>query len=178
MSEITANPRPERVRFRAIEREDLVQLRDWRNQLMDNFRQYRHLNTLNQEEWLRRITEGNEHIMMAVENYGGYLVGVVGMTYIDWVRRSAEASIYIARAYGGKGYGKAALRSLIDYGFGELGFHRIWAEIFGFNEASIRLFISVGFRKEGVFRHGHFTDGKWSDSQVFSILEDEWRLLS
>ena len=94
MSEITISVRP-------IEKGDLMELRDQRNRLMRNFRQWHLLNMINQHDWLERISRSDEHIMMCVEAPAVsavsmcFTVGVVGLTYIDWARRNAEASIYI-----------------------------------------------------------------------------------
>src|SRR3990167_9264750 len=76
------------IKLRAIEREDLPILRDWRNGLMEagTVRQWRYLNLINQEKWLNEITAGNEHLMFAFYAESAIL-GVVGLTYVDWVRR-------------------------------------------------------------------------------------------
>ena len=166
------------INLRAIEIEDLGCLRDWRNDLMDNFRQWRYLNMLNQHVWLEEITFGIKDIMLAVEDGSGQLVGVVGLTYVDWVRRSAEVSIYIGRGYWSRGYGSEALRAIINYGFGELCLHRIYSEIFKYNTESLALFEKAGFVREGVSRDGHFGAGSWHSCIVLSMLEDEWKSLS
>jgi len=172
------------IHFRAIEREDLAALRDNRNALMENFRQHKLLNMVNQEDWLLAISRGDEHIMMAIapEVLGGMLgvglLGVAGLTYIDWIRRNAEASIYIFPGQVRKGFGSAALKKLLDYGFGELALHRIYAEIWNFNAASLALFEKCRFKREGVSRHAVMHKGEWHDSIMLSILEDEWRSLA
>jgi len=160
--------------FRAMEREDLAVLRDNRNALMENFRQHKLLSMINQEDWLLAVSRGDEHIMMAVVAVAR-LVGAVGLTYIDWVRRNAEASLYVFVNESRKGYGSAALGKLLDYGFGELALHRIYAEIWDFNAASLALFEKCGFKREGVSRHAVMHKGEWHDSIMMSILEDEWQ---
>lgn len=164
--------------YRAVEESDLPALRDYRNRLIGNFRQHRLLNMVNQTDWLARISRpgenGDDHIMMIAEASGGAVVdghrilAVIGLTYIDWVQRSAEASIYVTVP--GFGIGKAVLTHLCDYGFEELGLHRIYAEIFSFNAASIALFKSCGFAHEGILREAQFHKGRWYDVIVYGRL--------
>lgn len=161
-------------RFRAIERTDLPILRDWRNALMRNFRQWRYLSLENQEAWFKAISSSNEHVMLAFEENHA-LLGVVGLTYINWQTRKAEVSIYIGPEHQGKGHGEVALAMLLDYGFKNLGLHRIFGEIFEFNQPNIELFTKLGFKLEGTMREAHFDDGRYWDTKIMAILEGEWK---
>jgi len=87
-----------KVAFRALEREDLPLLRDWRNipYLRKHFREVAELNMLNQEGWLPKVTASKNDFMFMVEELAtGEPVGVVGLTYINWIIRSGEISLYI-----------------------------------------------------------------------------------
>ena len=166
---------PAAVELRAIERADLAQLRDWRNALRKNFRQWYPLGMEDQEAWFSRIQSREREVMHAVWA-DGVLIGVVGLTYIDWRVRKAEASIYIGAAgHRGKGYGKAALEALLYFGFDTAGMHRIYAEIFEDNAESIGLFESCRFAREGTQRDAHFGDGRWQDVRMYGLLEPAWR---
>lgn len=170
-----------RVTLRAIERSDLALLRDWRNELLvtGTVRQWHPLSMADQEAWFEAIQRREEHIMLAVTVTGEAPrpIGVVGLTYIDWIRRRAEISVYIGpESLRGEGYGRDALGALCDYGFGTVGMHRIYAEIFASNAPSIRLFESLGFVREGAMREHHFFAGKWIDSVMVGLLANEWRL--
>lgn len=167
------------IRLDSVEYADLPLLKEWRNKLMEEgyVRQWKYLNMIDQEEWLKKISYDKEHIMLTVmDSENEEIIGVVGLCYIDWVRRKAEASIYIGEeSRRGKGYGREALCALVDYGFGKLGLKRIWAEIFVNNPGSTRLFKSVGFVHEGTMRSAHFHNGKWIDSEIYSMLFEEWQ---
>jgi RimJ/RimL family protein N-acetyltransferase len=166
-----------RIRLDSIEAHDLPLLKEWRNELMEAgyVRQWRYLNLLNQEDWFIKISTTNEDLMLKVLDEDDKIIGVVGLCYIDWVRRKAEASIYLGeKSVRGKGYGKEALLALVGYGFARLGLNRIWAEIFINNPTSTKLFESCGFVYEGTFRQSHFCNGKWVDSRIYSMLLEEW----
>lgn len=165
----------------ALEKGYVEDLKNWRNDLMVSFRQFRPLNSINQEDWITRISREDKNLMLAVLNKSAipgsntnYLVGVVGLCYVDWVERFAEASIIIGPEYRGKGYGEWALKALCNYGFVDIGLHRIWAEIFSFNKGSIKLFEKIGFKHEGVAREKQFAYGRYHDSIMMGLLEKEW----
>lgn len=163
------------IKLRAIEYEDLPILKNWRNSKFINIatREYRILNMFNQKNWYESIHNDNppKFIMFGIENKKNKLIGICGLTYIDWKNRNAEVSIYI----GSKNWqklkeAKDALRILETYGFGELNLHRLWAEIFDISPNNIKLFESMNFLKEGIFRDKLWRQGKWHDSYLYSKL--------
>jgi len=72
------------------------------------------------------------------------------------------------------GYATDAARTLIDFGFTQLGLHRISAAIGPDNAASIAVVKRLGFELEGCIRDHVWTNGAWRDSQLYSVLADEW----
>ena len=169
--------RGDKVRFRAIEREDLRQLRDWRNhpEIRTRTREFRLLSLEHQERWYAALHDDRNTIMFAVEDEAGKLIGVVGLTYVDWKNRRAEVSIYIGDEVAwGKGYGLDALRTLCGYGFRTANLHKLYAEIFAFNEPSVGLFEKAGFILDGRKRQDQFVDGKYWDTLVYSLLLAEY----
>jgi ribosomal-protein-alanine N-acetyltransferase len=66
-----------------------------------------------------------------------------------------------------------AARAVIDYGFGDLGLHRIYASHFAGNDASGRILRKVGMHHEGCMR-GHIR--KWDsfhDLECYGMLESD-----
>jgi RimJ/RimL family protein N-acetyltransferase len=61
----------------------------------------------------------------------------------------------------------------MKYGFHDANLHKLYAEIFAFNEPSVKLFEKAGFRREGTKREDQFVDGKYWDTYVYSILKHE-----
>ena len=103
---------------------------------------------------------------------------VVGMTRIgvDSERhRSANIGYSVAPAFWGRGIASEAAALIVGFGFERLGMHRIWATHHPENAASRRVLDKLGFREEGRRREDRMTGGRWFDSVVCSLLEDEWR---
>lgn len=170
----------ELVGLRAIEPEDLDLLVAWRNTpaLRRYFREYRELTSRDQKAWYERSTGDPGTLMFAIVDRTADkspLVGATGLCYIDWVRRSAELSLYIGRdeLYVDDRLAPDALSVLVAYAFEELALHRLWTEVYSFDDRKARLYERFGFQLDGQHRDAHFSDGRWHDSQFFSLLEGE-----
>jgi ribosomal-protein-alanine N-acetyltransferase len=82
---------------------------------------------------------------------------------------------YAIRAdHWGRGYATDAARTMIDFGFGKLGLHRISAAIGPDNAASIAVVKRLGMKLEGRIRDHVFTNHAWRDSVLYSVLDHEW----
>ncbi len=88
--------------------------------------------------------------------------------------KAAKMGYAIAYDHSGKGYAGDAARSLITYGFAELGLHRISAAIGPDNVASIAVVRRLGFVHEGRLRDHVHTNAAWRDSELYSVLAHEW----
>ena len=160
------------INFRAIEREDLKTLRDWRNELKDNFRQYRFLSMENQEKWFNGLLTDDSQVMYAVVDEDNNLIGIAGWHNIDWLNRHADLSIYIGGEKG-KGYGTATLKELHRIAFMELNLLTVRLEVFDFNPAKT-LYERVGYKKVGVWRNAHFHAGVYHDSILMDLTREDW----
>jgi UDP-4-amino-4,6-dideoxy-N-acetyl-beta-L-altrosamine N-acetyltransferase len=163
------------IRLRALEREDLKQLRDWRNdpEIFTRVREYRYLNMENQEAWFNSLKDDRQTIMFGVEylNRGWNLIGVCGLTNIDWVGRKAEVSIYIGnKEFRRKGLGREILDLLAKYAFEECNLNRLWAEVFFENLPGRKLFDKAGYKKEGILVSHAYKNGVFTDSHIYGLV--------
>jgi RimJ/RimL family protein N-acetyltransferase len=96
--------------------------------------------------------------------------------YINWIDRNADFSIYIGAddLYVDTVFAPDAARTLIRYAFRELGLHRLWAEIYDFDEPKKQLFDRLGFSLDGRHRQTHWAEGGWHDSLFYSLLDVEY----
>lgn len=103
-----------------------------------------------------------------------HFVGVCGLTSINSNHGTAEFSLYIGPEYQGKGYGKAALIHLLDYGFNRLRLETVWGEVMQHNQAA-NMFQDVGFTvMKDMCRSRYFKGGKRIGSFQCDILRDEF----
>lgn len=165
------------VGLRAIEKEDLQQLLAWRNNTENRqyFREWRELNMVHQYKWFENhVMSSTSPIMFSITKIeDNTLLGVCGLTYIDWVHRIAEISIYIGDGYIDETYAPEALKLLYSYAFNTIGLHKVWMAMYEYDIKKYNLAINCGFTKEGLFREVHFEGGKWHDEYLFGKLENE-----
>lgn len=100
-------------------------------------------------------------------------LGMVELNEIEWDRRRAEVAFWIAPDHQSGGYGRDALATLADYAFDQVGLHKLTAEAFATNEASMHLLESVGFEREGRLREEEYVDGEWVDVVRYGSLAGE-----
>ncbi|MEK3833821.1 MULTISPECIES: GNAT family N-acetyltransferase [unclassified Paenibacillus] len=80
----------------------------------------------------------------------------------------------------GKGYATEACQRVLEYGFEELGIHRVVAMCNPENASSWRLLERLNMRREGHFKKKAFfkrtDDGQpvWHDAYQYAILNEEW----
>jgi ribosomal-protein-alanine N-acetyltransferase len=87
--------------------------------------------------------------------------------------QAAKLGYAIAADAWGNGYATEATQLIINFGFDELGLHRITAAIGPDNTRSIALAHHLGMQHEGRLREHVFTNNAWRDSELYSILENE-----
>ena len=63
--------------------------------------------------------------------------------------------------------------AIVEFGFSKLGLHRIFGTCDPANTASVRLLEKVGMQREGHLREHKWGKGKWRDSFLYAILEQE-----
>jgi len=169
----------EHVGLRAVEEEDLKTLLDWRNkpELRRYFREFRELSYAQQLGWFEKTVLGDPktHMFSIVDLESRQLLGACGLCYIDWVNRNADFSIYIGAdgLYIDDKLAVDAARLMVRFAFDELSLHRLWAEIYDFDEAKKTFFDLLGFSQEGTFRDTHWAEGEWHNSLFYCLLSTD-----
>ena len=167
-----------KVGLRAVEKEDLPFLRDWRNipDFRKNFREVRELSLTDQEAWFNSL-QNSKHInyMFTIVDLDSQKpIGAGGLLYINWIIRSADFSFYIGdqeKYIGNDGIAKEAAKLLIDYGFNNLNLHKVWMELYEFDSEKLNFFQKeFKFKQDGLLRDNCFEDGRYWNSYILSFL--------
>jgi RimJ/RimL family protein N-acetyltransferase len=117
------------------------------------------------------------HYAIHLKHDGAY-IGNGMIAKIDRYHRHCRIGLMIGdRSQWGKGYGKELLSAVCAYCFQTLKMHRIGAEIYSFNERSIRLFEDVGFQREGALRDSVLKRGDYFDELLYGLLYPDWKTL-
>jgi phosphinothricin acetyltransferase len=84
-------------------------------------------------------------------------------------RHVADFSVYVERAWRGKGVGRVVLERLVELGR-ELGYHKLVLSAFPFNTAGVALYERLGFRTVGIYKEQGLLDGAWVDTIIMEKL--------
>lgn len=110
----------------------------------------------------------------AIEADGVY-IGGCGLFNFSRAAGNCELGIGIGdRRYWGKGYGRDAVRVLLDYAFHVRNMQRVWLTVNGNNERAIHSYRACGFVEEGRQRRHVWNDGQYVDLVFMGILREEW----
>jgi RimJ/RimL family protein N-acetyltransferase len=131
-----------------------------------------------EERWFERILDAHGkdvwHYVICLRS-DDRPVGGIDLREVDLRNGSASLGIAIGDPDDtGQGYGTAALRALIGFGFGELRLERIQLDVYDFNERARQVYERVGFVHEGTLRRALFREGAYHDVHRMAILRDEW----
>jgi L-amino acid N-acyltransferase YncA len=81
----------------------------------------------------------------------------------------ADISVYVERAWRGKGVGRVVLGRLLELGR-EHGYHKLVLSAFPFNPGGMALYEKLGFRTVGIYQEQGRLDGRWVDTIVMEKL--------
>lgn len=171
----------DRIRFRAIERDDLHRYVEWLNdpEVIAGLSLYLPLSTTDETHWFESLSKRPmEERGFAIDARIGddwRHIGSTGYERLEWNNRSAEFGIFIGdKTYWNQGYGTEATRLMVKHGFETLNLHRICLRVYETNPRAIRAYEKVGFVKEGIMRDAVYRNGCYINALLMSILRSEW----
>jgi len=159
------------VNLRIVEREDLLLLQKWDNDVdfRGQFENLRQESVVDLERLYDNIKDAQ---WFFVEKKDGTKVG-----FISHFLSAGESEIgyNIVPKERNKGYANEAIQTIVDYLFLSRDIVRIQAKADLENTASCKALEKAGFKREGVLRRTFYCRGKWRDDCIYSILREEWK---
>ena len=167
------------IKLRKLSTNDYSTYHNWRNdiEVMKTTSPQLDIYTLEETEQFISViaSQANAKGYMIEHKESGQTVGIVSLINIDYKNRSAECILDIgARDMWGKGIGTSAISLILGFAFYELNLHRVYLQVFSFNERAIKLYEKMGFTHDGKFREAIYRDGRWHDTVIMSILKKEY----
>jgi ribosomal-protein-alanine N-acetyltransferase len=108
-----------------------------------------------------------------IEKLSNSFIGYIGFIRIYSEHCRAEIGYVLKPEYWGKGFMYETINRLVRFGFKEMNLHSIEANVNPLNERSQKVLGRVGFKKEAYFRENYLFDGKFLDSEIYSLLEKD-----
>ena len=168
-----------RLHIRPFQRKDLRAFADYR--AIDSVARYQSWSNYTYHDALKLFESmdyqsfgavGEWYQLAIVEPATDQLLGDLALHFID--EEQMEVGFTLAPQYQGKGLAKAALQTLLDYVFGDLGRHRVIAITDARNTAAYRLLESLLFRREAHYVQNVFFKGAWGDEYAYALLRAEY----
>jgi ribosomal-protein-alanine N-acetyltransferase len=85
----------------------------------------------------------------------------------------ASLGLSVAASHGGRGYGTELAHRILAFGFGDVRFNRIAADVAVENHPCLRVMEKIGMQREGVARECIFAQGRWWTEAKFAVLASD-----
>jgi RimJ/RimL family protein N-acetyltransferase len=125
----------------------------------------------NAKDWVRKNLKEDEKKKPKMFNFvidiNGEVTGSVGFSRIE-KRHQALLGFWLAKKYWNKGIMTKAVKLITEFGFGKMGFKRIYADVLYFNKSSMRVLEKADFQLEGILRKSIKKDNKLIDDYLFA----------
>ena len=123
------------MEMRAPTRADVERIRQWRNETLESFRTPYPLTEEMQGYFYDEIVCNRDHNSRWWSVYAGYgtLVGLAGLTDIEWENGLAQISLIVYPQK--QGYGREAVRMVLDEAFKNMGLNTVYGECYECNPA-------------------------------------------
>ena len=169
-----------RIFLRPLEVNDYLPINKWRND--PKIARYLAGNAYlvspeREKRWVEeKIADNRDNLYFAIcAAKAGRLIGYSSINHIDLRNRKAEwgGTLVGDRSCIGKGYGREASSLMLRYLFDQYPVHRCYAYCLQEHPSTEKLFLSRGFKREGILRDDVFKDGSFKNLLLFSILRHE-----
>ena len=164
----------ETVRLRSIERTDTELIVTWRNKesVKKNFLYQKDFTIQGHLKWMDEMVDTGKVVQFIIyDTIIGKPVGSVFLRDIDYINRKAEYGIFIGEEEEKeKRLRNTAAKLILEYGFKELGLHKIFLRVLSDNKLAIRSYEKAGFKKEGYFKDEILLDGRYRDLIFMAVI--------
>lgn len=168
-----------------LSKEDCEQVRIWRNQSLETLRTPYPLAKEMQEDFYRDVVcdRNSKHRYWAIRipldetQAGESLIGMGGLTFIEWENSQAEISLIIDPALRRQGHGEKAVHLLLDQAFNYLNLDLVYGECYGSNPTR-EFWEKVTKAYNGRItwlRKGKFWKGTRHETMYFDVARDDFR---
>ena len=108
---------------------------------------------------------------MAITVDDGVVGGIGIVQQSDIYQLNAEIGYWLGEPYWNTGIMTEAVRAMVDYTFANFKVLRIYAGVFDYNIASMRVLEKAGFHKEAIHEKAFFKNGKVLDEHLFVLTK-------
>ncbi|EJL75682.1 GNAT family N-acetyltransferase [Chryseobacterium populi] len=126
------------------------------------------------EFWLKmseKAFEDKTGFTFAIRNKEEKIIGAIGLH--DREDDKAELGYWMAKPFWNNGFVTEVAKAILDFGFKELKFNKIFATYFVHNPASGKIMEKIGMEKEAVLKQHIKKEGKYFDIIMYSVFRNK-----
>ncbi len=132
------------------------------------------------EESIRKMINvshrSEDSVWFTITDLDGTILGETGLLRMFPAWHQTDLTIIIPDPKAQrKGYGKEAIRIMLDLAFGEYQMHRVSIGVVGLNTEALKFYREIGFKQEGVLEEAYYYNNEYSDFIMMRILSHEWK---
>ncbi|HEX9582692.1 MAG TPA: GNAT family protein [Gemmatimonadales bacterium] len=120
-------------------------------------------------QWIEWVSGTLPETHFAIEVEGGACGGIGYVIQPDVHRISAEIGFWLGEPFWGRGIMTEAVRAVTAHALDTHNLHRVYASVFDWNPASMRVLEKAGYRREGIMRSSALKDGKVTDQVLYAL---------
>ncbi|WFA08364.1 GNAT family N-acetyltransferase [Tissierella sp. Yu-01] len=142
-----------RITIRPLKLEDVFLMRGWGthdNPLIADYN-FPDLSDKDIERWHRKKTSSFKNKYYGIYNEEEKFIGYMGIKNIKRFKRESTLGLVFDPSYVSKRYGTETLDTFLNYYFTQMNMRRMFLEVAEFNERAYKLYINMGFKKEGYY---------------------------
>lgn len=109
-----------------------------------------------------------------IEKESKICIGQIAIFLVNNDNHFGEIEYCLGSSFHRKGYATEAVKSVIDFSFNKVNFHKVQVCHKEGNAASQGVIRKCNFTYEGTLRDFFFMDGKYVDRLYYSIIKDEY----
>ncbi len=116
-------------------------------------------------EWVKIASNTPTNFAIEVK---GKAVGGIGILLKDDIyKKNVEIGYWLGEAYWGQGIISGAITEIVDYTFRDFDVFRIYAGVFEYNVASMRVLEKAGFHQEAILKQSLLKKGELFNEHIF-----------
>jgi RimJ/RimL family protein N-acetyltransferase len=109
---------------------------------------------------------------LMIDDGKGAPMGFAVLADLDWRNRNAALEVYIDPAFRQSQMAVIAATKIFAYAFNQLGLHKVYSYVFGYNQAMLQIHKDMKQEPEVIYRNHSNVDGKWHDVHVFAYFNN------
>ena len=123
--------------------------------------------------WIRQVQDHESETTFAIASAEEAIGGIGFILQGDVYRKSAEIGYWLGEPFWGQGIATRAVRTLTEYAFENFDLNRLYAGVFEWNPASVRVLEKAGYTLEGRRRQAVIKDGRLLDELMYGIVRGD-----